>query len=194
VALTLALFALGTNFFPNFEPHYLAGVTCLFVLVAVIGLGQLTRLSRAAATLIVFLCFAQFLFWYGLHIFDRQNVSLALRQYETWSGLNHSNPAARIQVARQLASLPGNLLVFVRYYPQHPFQEEWVYNRADIDRARVVWARDLDAAENEKLRAFYPNRSAWLLEPDFRPPRLTPYAQQAAPRADPQKSPFEEVK
>jgi hypothetical protein len=194
VALTLALFALGTNFYPNFEPHYLAGVACLFVLTAVIGLRQLARLSRTAAGLLVFLCFAQFFFWYALHVFDSKNASLALRQYETWSGLNHSNPAARVEVARQLASLPGNLLVFVRYYPQHPFQEEWVYNRADIDRARVVWARDLGAAEDEKLRAFYPKRSAWLLEPDFRPPRLTPYAPAATVPAEPQKSPFEEVK
>jgi hypothetical protein len=194
VALTLALFALGTNFFPNFEAHYLAGVSCLFVLAAVLGLQQLARLSRPAASLILFLCFAQFLFWYTLHIFDSQNASLALRQYETWDGLNHRNPAARIEVARQLASLPGNLLVFVRYYPQHRFQEEWVYNCADIDRSRVVWARDLGAAENEKLRALYPARSAWLLEPDYRPPRLTPYAPAVAVPAEPQKSPFEEVK
>jgi len=78
-------------------------------------------------------------------------------------------------VNQQLASLPGKLLVFVRYYPQHIFQEEWVYNRADVDASRVVWARDLGADENEKLRAYYKDRSVWLLEPDFRPPRLRPY-------------------
>jgi len=193
VALTLALFALGSNFFPNFEPHYLAGVTCLFVLAAVAGLRELARISRTAAGLIVFLCFAQFLFWYMLHLADSRNVSLALRRYETWSGLNHRNPAARIEVARRLASLPGDLLVFVRYYPQHPFQEEWVYNGADIDGARVVWARDLGAAEDEKLRAYYPKRSAWLLEPDFRPPRLTPYSPAVEKPAPPQKSVFEPV-
>ena len=64
----------------------------------------------------------------------------------------------------------GKLLVVVRYWPQHIFQDEWVYNRADIDGARVVWARDLGAAENEKLRRYYPDRSVWLLEPDARPP------------------------
>jgi hypothetical protein len=205
VALVLALFALGTNFFPNFEPHYLAGVTCLFVLVSVAGLECLSRFSRTAAELLVFLCIAQFIFWYTLHVFDSQNFSLSLRPYETWDGLNHlslnpGNPAVRPDVNRQLDALPGQLLVFVRYYPQHPFQEEWVYNRADIDGSRVVWARDLGLKEDEKLRAYYPRRSVWLLEPDFHPPRLTHYAatpSEASPVATPgavPKNPFEEVK
>jgi hypothetical protein len=45
----------------------------------------------------------------------------------------------------------------------------------------VVWARDLGDAENEKLRAYYPNRTAWLFEPDARPPRLEPYVPERAP-------------
>ncbi|MBV8731702.1 MAG: hypothetical protein JO336_17995 [Acidobacteriia bacterium] len=195
VALTLALFALGTNFFPTFEAHYLAGVACLFVLVSVTGLQRLSRVSPQAAGLILLLCFAQFLFWYMLHVFDSQNFSLAMRQAETWDGLNHRNPAARIEVNRELASIPGKLLVFVRYYPQHPFQQEWVYNSADIDGSRVVWARDLGPAENEKLRQYYGYRSVWLLEPDFRPPRLTPYAPAPDTAVEPvQVTPFEEVK
>jgi hypothetical protein len=175
VGLTLALFALGSNFYPNFEPHYIAAVTCLFVLAAVVGLQQWERLSKDAAQLIASLCFASFIFWYSMHLFDTQEFSLGVRQYETWDGLNHRNPAARIAMNQQLNNMPGKLLVFVRYYPQHIFQEEWVYNSADIDGSRVVWARDLGADENAKLRAYYPDRSAWLLEPDFRPPRLRPY-------------------
>jgi hypothetical protein len=66
-------------------------------------------------------------------------------------------------------------LVFVRYWPRHIFQDEWIYNAADIDGARVVWARDLGGAEDEKLRRYYPDRTAWLLEPDARPPKLTSY-------------------
>jgi len=175
VGLTLALFALGSNFYPNFEPHYIAGVTCLFVLAALVGLQQWERLSKDAAQLIAFVCVATFVFWYGMHFLDTQEFSVAMRQYETWDGLNHRNPAARIAVNQQLAKEPGKLLVFVRYYPQHIFQEEWVYNRADIDDSRIVWARDLGAEENEKLLAYYKDRSVWLLEPDFRPPRLRPY-------------------
>jgi len=182
VALTLALFALGTNFFPAFQSHYLAGVACLFVLVSVAGLETLGRLTVReqkvgfeAAGLLFLLCCGQFLFWYGMHLADDSEVSQNARLYETWDGLNHRNPARRIQVARELAAIPGKLLVFVRYGPHHVFQDEWVYNAADIDGARVVWARDLGTDENRKLLVYYPGRTPLLLDPDDRPQRLGAY-------------------
>ncbi|HLK21292.1 MAG TPA: hypothetical protein VKT81_20215, partial [Bryobacteraceae bacterium] len=64
---------------------------------------------------------------------------------------------------------------FVRYSPRHMFQDEWVYNAADIDGSRVVWARDLGAEENEKLLRYYPGRTALLLESDLQRPQLSPY-------------------
>ncbi|MFY9728458.1 MAG: hypothetical protein WAJ87_23375, partial [Bryobacteraceae bacterium] len=51
-ALTLALFALGTNFFPAFQLHYVAAVTCLFVLVSVEGLERISRRLPEAARLL----------------------------------------------------------------------------------------------------------------------------------------------
>ncbi len=177
-AIAVLLFALGINFFPAFQFHYLAAVTCLFVLIAVTGLRRMSRIGpngQEAALLILFLCAAHFTFWYGSHVFDDASVSLALRQYETWNGINHRNPERRIEVNRQLGQLPGRLLVLVRYLPRHIFQDEWVYNRADIDNSRVVWARDLGTADDEKLLRYYPDRSVWLLEPDLQPPKLTPY-------------------
>lgn len=176
VALTLFLFALGVNFFPAFQTHYLAAATCLFVLMGVAGLEQMGRWMPLAARIVMSLCVAHFLFWYTLHIFDDRRFSTALRPYETWGGLNHENPERRIAVNRQLQRISGKLLVFVRYSPQHIFQEEWVYNEADIDAARIVWARDLGAEENEKLLEYYRDRSAWLLEPDAQTPRLQPYS------------------
>jgi hypothetical protein len=182
VVLTLILFALGVNFFPAFQFHYIAAVSCLFVLISVIGLDRLSRSTirgwpagQEAAAIITFLCVAQFIFWYTLHVFETREFSIAARQYETWNAINHGYPERRIEVNQQLGQLPGKLLVFVRYWPQHIFQEEWVYNAADIDGSRIVWARDLGAAENEKLQRYYPDRPAWLLEPDARPPRLSPY-------------------
>jgi hypothetical protein len=180
--VTLAIFALGTNFFPAFQIHYVAAVTCLFVLIAVIGLQQMSRLrirghaaGQEAAVLIAVLCGAHFLFWYGMHAAEGNEFSLAAMRYETWDAINHANPARRIMVAQELARIPGQLLVFVRYLPQHMFQDEWVYNAADIDASRIVWARDLGQVENEKLLRYYPGRVTLLLEPDFRQPRLSEY-------------------
>jgi hypothetical protein len=178
-AIAVLLFALGINFFPAFQFHYLAAVACLFVLIAVTGLRRISRIGPAgqeAALLILFLCAAHFVFWYGLHLFDEAPFSVALRQYETWNGINHRNPERRIDVNRQLGQLPGKQLVLVRYLPRHIFQDEWVYNRADIDGSRVVWARDLGATEDQKLLHYYPDRTVWLLEPDLQPPKLTRYA------------------
>jgi hypothetical protein len=159
-----SIFALGINFFPAFQYHYMAGVTCLFVLIGIVGLGQLSRFSPLAARIVFLVCLAQFALEYGLHATSSDPWSLALR-----------NPERRVFINNQLARAPGKQLVFVRYWPSHIFQDEWVYNAADIDGARVVWARDLGAAEDETLRRYYPDRTAWLLEPDARPPRLTPY-------------------
>jgi hypothetical protein len=182
VAMALALFALGTNFFPAFQVHYIAAVTCLFVLISVTGLAWLGRLTfggrpagAEAARLVFFLCVAHFFFWYGLHMFDTGEISQAVLPYETWDNINHGNPARRIAVNRQLEQAPGDLLVFVRYAPQHIFQEEWVWNAADIDGARVVWARDLGPEEDARLIAYYPARTPLLFEPDARPMRLTRY-------------------
>jgi hypothetical protein len=187
VVLALLIFALGTNFYPYFYPHYIAAATCLFVLVSVTGLERLSRVKirgypagREAALLLYLLCAAHFLFWYGFHFFADKNASAAVRQYETWDFVNHGDPDGRIAVNDRLRQAAGKQLVFVRYWPRHMF-EEWVQNEADIDGARVVWALDRGPAENERLRRYYPDRTAWLLEPDARPPRLAPYQQEPAP-------------
>jgi hypothetical protein len=200
--ITLVIFTLGLNFFPAFQFHYFAGVTCLLVLMSVLGLRAISRITIRglpagveAVRWILLLCFLHAAFWYTIHLFDSQDF-LPMLAYESWDSINHQNPERRIAVNRQLSALPGKLLVFVRYYPNHLSQEEWVWNAADIDGSRVVMARDLGADENQKLQHYYPDRKVWLLEPDFRPlPRLTPYQEQPPPPAPaPVKSPFEEVR
>jgi hypothetical protein len=167
IALTLLLFALGVNFYPFFEVHYLAALTCLFVLVSITGLERLSALNAETARLIVILCFAHFAFWYAKSFTDQVE------------------PDRRVAVSRQLSRAPGKQLVFVRYWPQHIFQNEWVYNEADIDHAHVVWARDLGSSEDQKLLRFYADRTAWLLEPDAMPPKLSPYRVEEPPKPAP---------
>jgi hypothetical protein len=81
----------------------------------------------------------------------------------------------RAEVERNLESMPGKQLAIVRYTPVHSPIDEWVYNAADIDGSRVIWAREMDAASNRELLRYYSDRKAWLVEPDAAPPRVTPY-------------------
>jgi hypothetical protein len=186
VALTCLLFALGINFFPAFQFHYLAAVVCLFLLMSVKGLERLSRLrhGKEAVRSIAFLCIAHFAFWYGAHLTD-----LDVMRFDVWDSINHQNPERRIEVAKEIAQMPGKLLVFVRYWPQHIFQDEWVYNGADIDGQRVVWARDLGDSENRQLEHYYGDRKYLLLEPDSRPPRLGRYQAEAMPAVVPEAAP-----
>jgi hypothetical protein len=177
IALTLALFALGTNFYPYFFPHYIAAVTCLFVLVAVLGLERLSRFrgGQQAAQLLVVFAIGHFIFWYGVHAFAGEPTLSSITQYETADAINFGDPAGRIATNKQLAEAPGRQLVFIRYYSTHEYHE-WVHNSADIDGQRVIRALELDPGDNAKLERYSPGRTVWLLEPDATPPRLSPYS------------------
>jgi hypothetical protein len=65
--------------------------------------------------------------------------------------------------------------VIVRYQADHEPFAEWVYNEADIDASKVVWARDMDAKQNQELLGYFRDRQVWLFEPDQVPPKLRAY-------------------
>ncbi len=83
-----------------------------------------------------------------------------------------SHERARIQ--RELESKEGSHVVLVRYAGNHPPVQEWVYNRANIDASKVVWAREMSDRENRLLFDYFKGRKFWLLEPDAAAPHLKP--------------------
>jgi hypothetical protein len=82
---------------------------------------------------------------------------------------------ARTALEQTMESHPGRHLAIVRYGTGHDVVNEWVYNRADIDNSRVVWAREMDARDNAELLRYFKDRTAWLVEPDANPSKLSPY-------------------
>jgi hypothetical protein len=174
LATTLLLFVLASNFYVYFFPHYVAAAACLILLAAVAGLERLRRLNAVAARWILILCGAHFLFWYAVNALGDEGILSTMERYAGWDIIVHGDPQHRIAINMRLAQAPGTQLVFVRYWAVHGYHE-WIHNAADIDRSRIVMALDLGPVENETLMRNYPERRAWLLEPDALPPRLTPY-------------------
>jgi hypothetical protein len=75
----------------------------------------------------------------------------------------------RASIVERLNREPGNHLVFVRYASDHNVHNEWVFNAADIDSSRIVWAREMGADLDRPLVQYFADRRVWLLQPDDRP-------------------------
>ena len=91
---------------------------------------------------------------------------------------------ARSQIARALQKAPGQHLILVRYGKTHLADIEWVYNAADIDRAKLVWARDMGEYANQELLQYFRERKVWGLCPDDSPLRLVPLSPSAGDDAN----------
>jgi hypothetical protein len=72
----------------------------------------------------------------------------------------------RARVLQQLESLPGKQLAIVRYSNDHDPANEWVYNEADINGSKVVWARDMGPVNNRELLDYFSDREVWVVQPD----------------------------
>jgi hypothetical protein len=85
---------------------------------------------------------------------------------------------------RRLNQTPGEHLVIVRYDVSSRSGgngPEWVYNDADIDHAKVVWAREIPGMDIRPLLDYFYGRHVWLAEPDTVPPRISSYPESSPP-------------
>jgi len=151
-------------------PHYLAPATAIVLATLVQSIRHLRtiRIFRrpigAALSRVIVLAL----------LFDvTQLVAQRLGDSQGWGGWGLSD---RADLLHELESTPGKHVVLVRYGPDHSVHEEWVFNSADIDASKVIWARDLPGEVNDQLLRYYPDRTIWLATPDtgevsmFRPP------------------------
>jgi hypothetical protein len=158
------------------SPHYAAPITCAFYLLYAMAIRQVYSWSpwrrpvgKALVRAVVVICVMLALIFVA-RPGTRPTASFSM---ETW--FTHWEPLDRSVVERTLRDAGGPDLVVVRYDAIHHPSEEWVFNDADIDHSKVIWARDMGWEKNQELLNYYRGRKVWLLEPDYNPPRLTRY-------------------
>lgn len=151
--------ALLTSFlYASFFPHYWAAYSGVFLLLAIRGLMRIETwrpsgrpVGRAAAALFVVGALAMVL--RGVPI----GPILGISDYGETATLRH-------HVATRLNASEGQHVVFVKYGSTHSFYDEWVYNRAAIDAARIVWCRAISPEEDARVIRYYEGRRFWLAE------------------------------
>lgn len=163
--------------------HYLAPFTVVFYALGLQAMRHLRLwkpegrpVGRALVRLCVTVCVVMGCIRIGavpLHL--EQNKWPGLETSISWMGPGHWG-TQRAAVQARLEKLPGPQLAIVRYAPCHSPLDEWVYNRADIDASKVVWAREENPAADRALLHYYHDRTAWLVEPDTSPVTVIPYS------------------
>jgi hypothetical protein len=164
-------------------PHYVAPFSVIFYAIGVQAMrhlrlwnpeGRPVGLGLVRLTVVICCLLA------GLRVFA-QPLHLAAPEwpptnwYLSWFGPEHYGEQ-RAQVKAHLESLRGQQLAIVRYQPgREASLGEWVYNAANIDESKVIWAREMSAEENLALMRYYKDRTVWLVEPDAVPVRVMPY-------------------
>ena len=174
---TGAVFGVGLSMNVWLFPHYVAPFACgvyAILLQAMRHLrvwrpgGKPFGLALVRITPVLCLTLA------GLRLFAGP-LDLAIPRWPTmWYGTEPLG-LPRAQVLAELERNPGPQLAIVRYAPDHEPFDDWVYNAADIDKSRVVWAREMPLGGSRDLLKYFRNRKAWLVEPDASPPRVSPW-------------------
>ena len=154
------------------SPHYLAPATAALMALVIEGCRYFDGLRIRLAPLLVAAMALIILVRAGL-----EHAGLPYTQklnFQSWCCRVEGN-RNKARVSAELERLPGHHLVFVKAKtdPNNLFQ--WIYNDADIDGARIVWARDLGEERNAELEKYFAGRSVWLVDPNEEPATRIPY-------------------
>jgi hypothetical protein len=173
--LLLSFFLLGLIGESYFEPHYAAPITCVLLALVLTAMKQLEEWApRGRPTganlnrVIIIVCLLSF----GVRtVAGARRWELGRSESPAWYQLGPKS-FGRASLVAKLEQLPGKQLIIVHYKPLHDIFDEWVYNDADIDQAKVVWARDMGPEENAKLINYFKDRQVWTLQADDQSPAL----------------------
>ncbi len=160
-ALLLGLAAyIGPALDTRVWPHYAAAETVVVYMIAACGL----RAFRNAWSGVD----GAYLMWGALAVFVLPTVLGLMTPANRYlpGSAKYLTDAKHVTIDQRLEKLPGEHLVLVRYGPAHQIYEELVYNHADIDGSKTIWARSLGAEKDTELIRHYPNRDVWTVYED----------------------------
>jgi len=163
------VFVLGLAVETWTAPHYFAPATCILYLVLLQCLRHLRFWRLRAKPVGAALVRAVPLICLAMVVLRVTAVLAHVKIEPPWPRGNQ----ARAQIEQKLERSPGMHLVLVRYSVNHNPDNEWVYNVADIDHAKVVWARDMGERDDQELLNYYRDRDVWLFTADESPPVLS---------------------
>lgn len=137
-----------------FSSHYQAVVAAVYVFVVIAG----TRivLVKFPATRRLFPLVA-------LLLLAVQASLAAFDDSTERRGALFDKPPPRQLLADALLTKEGKHIVFVRMQEPYYLHHGWVFNEADLDKSRILWAWDRGPQENARLRTHYPDRKAVLV-------------------------------
>ncbi len=141
-------------------PHYIAPALCVVFAIIVTCIRHLRLFQLRGLNMGRFLSRMAVL---GLLL---QTANAIVTRNEDPIGAGGVRLEDRLALIKKLEALPGKHLVIVHYEADHNVHDEWVYNAADIDSSKIVWARELDREQNQKLLEYYKDRTAWTIEAD----------------------------
>lgn len=169
ITLGCVLFASSLLLTVFIAPHYTAPIYALVWALFIQTMRRLRvwrrgkNLGGRSMVRIVVACFLVSTISWGIYRVVQIKVSSAVWDYQ------------RADIIKQLGQGDDQNLIIVRYQPQDSWHTEWVYNEADIDRAKVVWAREMDANQNRELIRYFKGRRVWLLSSEAGEWKLVPY-------------------
>ncbi len=172
--LALAVFVLGLSLEVFTFPHYFAPAASLLYLVLIQCMRHLRLWQWKGKPVGVALVRA-------IPIIAFAMITLRVVAAAAHAPIEPAWPRgnlARARIEKCLQDRSQNSLVIVS---QHPIlvDKEWVYNDADIDASKVVWARDMGVQTNLELVNYFHDRQVWLLsfKDEFEDsPVIAPYA------------------
>jgi len=102
-------------------------------------------------------------------------VRMGMQAADAYRNPRSSFAVNRAGIVKQLEDIPGKHLVIVRYAPDHFSDHEWVYNDADIDASKIVWAREIPNVDMAPLLEYFRDRKVWLVQADHQPQQREEY-------------------